>query len=178
VLNQPRQTAPPTPRGGHGCLIAVRSPAPARREGTIAQAVGMQFDLVAPARHVATLSIFYLRMGGKPAQIYQTRCSPRWSPRLLRDPARFVEELTIIDGQSCGEANLIPSSARTTYVVGHALPPLFQRLFRRKCLAARGHRPTLLRARRKVEDGMVGFVNVKTDYRACATTVRFSSRET
>jgi hypothetical protein len=25
---------------------------------------------------------------------------------------------------------------------------------------------------------MVGFVNVKTDYRACATTVRFSSRET
>jgi hypothetical protein len=30
----------------------------------------------------------------------------------------------------------------------------------------------------KVEEGMVGFVNVKTDYRARATTVRFSSRET
>jgi hypothetical protein len=31
---------------------------------------------------------------------------------------------------------------------------------------------------KKVEEGMVGFVNVKTDYRARATTVRFSSRET
>jgi hypothetical protein len=30
----------------------------------------------------------------------------------------------------------------------------------------------------KVEEGMVGFVNFKTDYRAGATTVRFSSRET
>jgi thiamine pyrophosphate-dependent acetolactate synthase large subunit-like protein len=39
-------------------------------------------------------------------------------------------------------------------------------------------RPALLRAGRKVEEGMVGFVNVKTDYRARATTVRFSSRET
>jgi thiamine pyrophosphate-dependent acetolactate synthase large subunit-like protein len=39
-------------------------------------------------------------------------------------------------------------------------------------------RPALLRAWQKVEDGMVGFVNVKTDYRARATTVRFSSRET
>ena len=39
-------------------------------------------------------------------------------------------------------------------------------------------RPALLRAWNKVEDGMVGFVNVKTDYRARATTVRFSSRET
>jgi thiamine pyrophosphate-dependent acetolactate synthase large subunit-like protein len=39
-------------------------------------------------------------------------------------------------------------------------------------------RPALLRAWRKVEEGMVGFVNVKTDYRARATTVRFSSRET
>jgi len=39
-------------------------------------------------------------------------------------------------------------------------------------------RPALLRAWKKVEDGMVGFVNVKTDYRARATTVRFSSRET
>ncbi len=39
-------------------------------------------------------------------------------------------------------------------------------------------RPALQRAWRKVEDGMVGFVNVKTDYRARATTVRFSSRET
>ena len=29
-----------------------------------------------------------------------------------------------------------------------------------------------------VEEGMVGFVNFKTDYRAGATTVRFSSRET
>ncbi|MBV8735748.1 MAG: hypothetical protein JO007_00535 [Alphaproteobacteria bacterium] len=28
------------------------------------------------------------------------------------------------------------------------------------------------------QEGMVGFVNVKTDYRARATTVRFSSRET
>ncbi len=39
-------------------------------------------------------------------------------------------------------------------------------------------RPALLRAWKKVEEGMVGFVNVKTDYRARATTVRFSSRET
>jgi hypothetical protein len=39
-------------------------------------------------------------------------------------------------------------------------------------------RPALQRARKKVEEGMVGFVNVKTDYRARATTVRFSSRET
>jgi len=38
--------------------------------------------------------------------------------------------------------------------------------------------PVLQRAWKKVEDGMVGFVNVKTDYRARATTVRFSSRET
>ncbi|HTV46213.1 MAG TPA: thiamine pyrophosphate-binding protein [Stellaceae bacterium] len=41
-----------------------------------------------------------------------------------------------------------------------------------------GIRPALQRAWKKVEDGMVGFVNVKTDYRARATTVRFSSRET
>ena len=39
-------------------------------------------------------------------------------------------------------------------------------------------RPALQRAWRKVEEGMVGFVNVKTDYRARTTTVRFSSRET
>jgi hypothetical protein len=39
-------------------------------------------------------------------------------------------------------------------------------------------RPALWRAWKKVEEGMVGFVNVKTDYRAGATTVRFSSRET
>jgi thiamine pyrophosphate-dependent acetolactate synthase large subunit-like protein len=39
-------------------------------------------------------------------------------------------------------------------------------------------RPALQRAWKKVEAGMVGFVNVKTDYRARATTVRFSSRET
>src|SRR6266478_10092510 len=39
-------------------------------------------------------------------------------------------------------------------------------------------RPALLRGWKKVEEGMVGFVNVKTDYRARATTVRFSSRET
>ena len=39
-------------------------------------------------------------------------------------------------------------------------------------------RPALQRAWQKVEEGMVGFVNVKTDYRARATTVRFSSRET
>jgi hypothetical protein len=31
---------------------------------------------------------------------------------------------------------------------------------------------------KRVEEGIVGFVNVKTDYRARATTVRFSSRET
>jgi hypothetical protein len=30
----------------------------------------------------------------------------------------------------------------------------------------------------RVEEGMVGFVNVKTGYRARLTTVRFSSRET
>jgi len=41
-----------------------------------------------------------------------------------------------------------------------------------------GIRPALQRAWRKVEEGMVGFVNVKTNYRARATTVRFSSRET
>ena len=39
-------------------------------------------------------------------------------------------------------------------------------------------RPALQRAWRKVEEGMVGFVNVKTDYRARATTVQFSSRMT
>jgi thiamine pyrophosphate-dependent acetolactate synthase large subunit-like protein len=39
-------------------------------------------------------------------------------------------------------------------------------------------RPALQRTWKKVEEGMVGFVNVKTDYRARATTVRFSSRET
>ena len=39
-------------------------------------------------------------------------------------------------------------------------------------------RPAVERAWKKVEEGMVGFVNVKTDYRARATTVRFSSRET
>ena len=39
-------------------------------------------------------------------------------------------------------------------------------------------RPALQRAWKKIEEGMVGFVNVKSDYRAGATTVRFSSRET
>ena len=39
-------------------------------------------------------------------------------------------------------------------------------------------RPALQRAWREVEEGMVGFVNVKTDYHARATTVRFSNRET
>jgi thiamine pyrophosphate-dependent acetolactate synthase large subunit-like protein len=39
-------------------------------------------------------------------------------------------------------------------------------------------RPALQRAWKKVEEGMVGFVNVKTECRARATTVRFSSRET
>ena len=51
-------------------------------------------------------------------------------------------------------------------------------LLRRICRRARGIRPALQRAWKKVEEGMVGFVNVKTDYRARATTVRFSSRET
>jgi hypothetical protein len=36
----------------------------------------------------------------------------------------------------------------------------------------------LQRAWARVEEGMVGYVNVKTDCRARATTVRFSSRET
>jgi len=36
----------------------------------------------------------------------------------------------------------------------------------------------LQRAWEKVEESMVGFVNVETDYRARATTARFSSRET
>jgi hypothetical protein len=40
-----------------------------------------------------------------------------------------------------------------------------------------GIRPALQRTWKKVEEDMVGFVNVKTDYRARATTVRFSSRE-
>jgi hypothetical protein len=44
--------------------------------------------------------------------------------------------------------------------------------------APEGIRPALDRAWKKVQEGMVGFVNVKTDYRARATTVRFSSRET
>jgi thiamine pyrophosphate-dependent acetolactate synthase large subunit-like protein len=39
-------------------------------------------------------------------------------------------------------------------------------------------RPALQRALEEGRGGMVGFVNVKTDYRARATTVRFSSRET
>jgi thiamine pyrophosphate-dependent acetolactate synthase large subunit-like protein len=37
--------------------------------------------------------------------------------------------------------------------------------------------PALERAQRKVNDGMVALANVKTDYRARATTVRFSRRE-
>ena len=36
-------------------------------------------------------------------------------------------------------------------------------------------RPALQRAQKKVDDGMVALVNVKTDYRARATTVRFSN---
>src|SRR6478672_7508582 len=36
-------------------------------------------------------------------------------------------------------------------------------------------RPALERAQKKVDDGMVALVNVKTDYRARATTVRFSN---
>ncbi|HEV2336022.1 MAG TPA: thiamine pyrophosphate-binding protein, partial [Stellaceae bacterium] len=39
-------------------------------------------------------------------------------------------------------------------------------------------RPALERAQKKVEEGMVALVNVKTDYRARATTVRFSNYET
>ncbi len=39
-------------------------------------------------------------------------------------------------------------------------------------------RPALERAKQKIDEGMVALVNVKTDYRARATTVRFSSRET
>jgi thiamine pyrophosphate-dependent acetolactate synthase large subunit-like protein len=39
-------------------------------------------------------------------------------------------------------------------------------------------RPALERAQQKVDEGMCALVNVKTDYRARATTVRFSSRET
>jgi len=39
-------------------------------------------------------------------------------------------------------------------------------------------RPALERAQKKVDEGMVALVNVKTDYRARATTVRFSSYET
>lgn len=39
-------------------------------------------------------------------------------------------------------------------------------------------RPALERAQKKVEDGMVALVNVKTDYRARATTTRFSNYET
>jgi thiamine pyrophosphate-dependent acetolactate synthase large subunit-like protein len=36
-------------------------------------------------------------------------------------------------------------------------------------------RPALERAQKKADDGMVALVNVKTDYRARATTVRFSN---
>src|SRR3954453_12425542 len=39
-------------------------------------------------------------------------------------------------------------------------------------------RPALERAQQKIDEGMCALVNVKTDYRARATTVRFSSRET
>ena len=39
-------------------------------------------------------------------------------------------------------------------------------------------RPALERAQKKVDEGMVALVNVKTDYRARATTVQFSSRMT
>ena len=39
-------------------------------------------------------------------------------------------------------------------------------------------RPALERAQKKIDEGMCALVNVKTDYRARATTVRFSSRET
>ncbi len=39
-------------------------------------------------------------------------------------------------------------------------------------------RPALLRAQKKVDEGRVALVNVKTDYRARAQTVRFSSYET
>jgi len=39
-------------------------------------------------------------------------------------------------------------------------------------------RPALERAQKKVDEGMVALVNVKTDYRARATTVRFSNYET
>ena len=39
-------------------------------------------------------------------------------------------------------------------------------------------RPALDRAQKKVDEGMVALVNVKTDYRARATTVRFSNYET
>ena len=39
-------------------------------------------------------------------------------------------------------------------------------------------RPALDRAQKKIDEGMCALVNVKTDYRARATTVRFSSRET
>jgi hypothetical protein len=39
-------------------------------------------------------------------------------------------------------------------------------------------RPALQRAWKKVEEGMVGFFDVKTHYRAHVTTLRFSRRET
>jgi thiamine pyrophosphate-dependent acetolactate synthase large subunit-like protein len=39
-------------------------------------------------------------------------------------------------------------------------------------------RPALERAQKKIDEGMCALVNVKTDYRARATTVRFSNRET
>ena len=39
-------------------------------------------------------------------------------------------------------------------------------------------RPALERAQKKVDEGMCAFVNVKTDYRARATTVRFSNHMT
>jgi hypothetical protein len=39
-------------------------------------------------------------------------------------------------------------------------------------------RPRVQRAWRKVEEGMVGVVNVKTNYRVRAVTVCFSGRET
>ena len=39
-------------------------------------------------------------------------------------------------------------------------------------------RPALERAQKKVDEGMVGFVNVKTDYRARAGTLAFAQYST
>jgi hypothetical protein len=82
-----------------------------------------------------------------------------------RDPARLITGRVTIKTTNNSRRRSQPSAATKRF---HRTEAAGDRR------AARGGR----RPGGKVEEGMVGFVNVKTDYRARATTVRFSSRET